>query len=323
MEQQQSDKFCCQSIADSPSSAAKSQCSNAESRQQPEVGAADLVSARKVQKADREKLRRDRLNEQFSELGNALDADRPKNDKATILTDTIQLLKDLTSEVDRLRADCAVLTEESRELTQEKSELREEKLSLKADIDSLNTQYQQRARVMFPWGPGDPSVVMAPPYSYPMTLAGPIAIHPPLQPYPFFGSQNVGAIPNHCSTFVPYPTPNNIVAEQQSVAEYASTSRVSSKQDSISKSSDCQRSKQAEKGDDSGRSGDVLTELELKTPGSSGQQEASSGDKKGKQTQRKEKAGADASASSGRLSNTQGHQESSSNSVVHRSRPDK
>lgn len=32
----------------------------------------DPVAARKVQKADREKLRRDRLNEQFSELGNTL-----------------------------------------------------------------------------------------------------------------------------------------------------------------------------------------------------------------------------------------------------------
>ena len=32
----------------------------------------DFAAARKVQKADREKLRRDRLNEQFIELGNAL-----------------------------------------------------------------------------------------------------------------------------------------------------------------------------------------------------------------------------------------------------------
>lgn len=32
----------------------------------------DTISARKVQKADREKLRRDKLNEQFSELGNTL-----------------------------------------------------------------------------------------------------------------------------------------------------------------------------------------------------------------------------------------------------------
>ncbi|KAE8697738.1 hypothetical protein F3Y22_tig00110610pilonHSYRG00198 [Hibiscus syriacus] len=32
----------------------------------------DPVVARKVQKADREKLRRDKLNEQFFELGNTL-----------------------------------------------------------------------------------------------------------------------------------------------------------------------------------------------------------------------------------------------------------
>jgi hypothetical protein len=32
----------------------------------------DSVSARKIQKADREKLRRDRLNEHFVELGNTL-----------------------------------------------------------------------------------------------------------------------------------------------------------------------------------------------------------------------------------------------------------
>ena len=32
----------------------------------------DFAAARKVQRADREKLRRDRLNEQFIELGNAL-----------------------------------------------------------------------------------------------------------------------------------------------------------------------------------------------------------------------------------------------------------
>lgn len=37
-----------------------------------EAEAKDSVTARKVQKADREKLRRDRLNEQFMELGNAL-----------------------------------------------------------------------------------------------------------------------------------------------------------------------------------------------------------------------------------------------------------
>lgn len=41
-------------------------------RRSVDVEIKDPVAARKVQKADREKLRRDRLNEQFLELGSAL-----------------------------------------------------------------------------------------------------------------------------------------------------------------------------------------------------------------------------------------------------------
>lgn len=44
------------------------------------------------------------------------DPDRPKNDKATILSDTIQLLKDLTSQVSKLKEEYATLNEESREV---------------------------------------------------------------------------------------------------------------------------------------------------------------------------------------------------------------
>jgi hypothetical protein len=44
------------------------------------------------------------------------DPDRPKNDKATILADTVQLLKDLNSKVDKLKAEHAALSEESREV---------------------------------------------------------------------------------------------------------------------------------------------------------------------------------------------------------------
>lgn len=41
-------------------------------RQRAEEEVKDPVTVRKVQKADREKLRRDRLNEHFLELGNAI-----------------------------------------------------------------------------------------------------------------------------------------------------------------------------------------------------------------------------------------------------------
>lgn len=285
-----------------------------EARQRTEVEVKDSIAARKVQKADREKLRRDRLNEHFLELGNTLDPDRPKNDKATILADTIQMLKDLTAEVNRLKVECAALSEESRELVQEKNELREEKVALKSDIDNLNVQYQQRLRVMFPWAPIDPSVVMGPsPYSYPVPVpvpSGPIPMHPSLQPFPFFGNQNPSGIPNPCSTFIPYQTPANPPTEVPS-AQYASASHVSSKPDSKSKSSDRERSSNTEKCDESN---DVATDLELKTPGSSSQQDLLTGEKKGKQSQRKERSATDGSCSS-KYSSSQGLQDSSSNSV--------
>lgn len=282
----------------------------------------DFVTARKVQKADREKLRRDRLNEQFIELGNALDPDRPKNDKATILSDTIQLLKDLTAQVEKLKAENASLNEESRELTQEKNDLREEKASLKSATENLNVQYQQRVRAMFPWSAIDPSVVVSPPsYPFPVPVpvpipTGSIPMHPSMQPYPFFGSQNTGIIPNPCSTFVPYFTPNTLIEPQstQHVSppmQPGSTSNISSKQDSKNESPGESKS---EKGEDST---DVATDLQLKTPGSKSDQELSSGQQqhKPKRSLSKEKNSTEGSSSS-RCSSSPSVQDSSSNSVV-------
>ena len=45
------------------------------------------------------------------------DPDRPKNDKATILGDTVQMLKDLTAQVNRLKSEYNSLSEESREVS--------------------------------------------------------------------------------------------------------------------------------------------------------------------------------------------------------------
>ncbi|KAK7258091.1 hypothetical protein RIF29_32534 [Crotalaria pallida] len=272
----------------------------------------DCTAARKNQKADREKLRRDRLNEQFAELGSILDPDRPKNDKATILGDTIQLLNDLTSQVSKLKDEYTALNEESRELAQEKNDLREEKASLKSDIENLNNQYQQRLRTMIPWTAMDHSVMMAPPsYPYPMHVQvppGPI----PMQPYPYFTNQNPAIIPNPCSTFVPYLAPNTLV-EQQSTQYISppvppgSRSHVSSKQDSRNKSS------KESKAERSQASNDVTTELELKTPGSSADQDLSSGQRKS--SKRKENSCTEVS-SLGRCSSSHSVQDSSSSSVA-------
>ncbi|XVF67873.1 hypothetical protein PTKIN_Ptkin10aG0156800 [Pterospermum kingtungense] len=278
--------------------------------QRVEGEATDCTAARKLQKADREKLRRDRLNEHFLELGNALDPDRPKNDKGTILTDTVQLLKDFTSQITKLKAEYATLTEESRELTQEKNDLKEEKASLKSDIDNLNMQYQQRVRTMFPWGTVDHSVVIAPPsYPFPVPMAMPPPGAIPMQPFPFFGNQNPGIIHNPCSTFVPYMTPNTMVEQQSALAQPGSRSHASGKQDSKNKSSG---ERKIEKTVDSN---DVATDLELKTPGSTADQDLSSGQRKQKKSLRKENSNAEVSYSS-RCSSSHSAQDSSSNSIV-------
>lgn len=153
---------------------------------------------------------------------------------------------------------------------QEKNELREEKSSLKSDIESLNAQYQQRLRIMFPWtGVEQPVVMSPPPYSYPVAVPvppGPIPMHPSLQPFPYFRNQNPAAIPNPCSTFIQHPTPTNHSTEQH-LTQYASSSQISSKQDSGRRSLDHQKNNNAERSADS--NDDVATDLELKMPGSS------------------------------------------------------
>ncbi|CAI0392872.1 unnamed protein product [Linum tenue] len=268
-----------------------------EPRQRQGAVAKDPIAARKVQKADREKLRRDRLNEQFIELGQTLDPDRPKNDKATILTDTVQVLKDLTSEVNRLKAECSALTEESRELLQEKNELREEKASLKSDVEALNMQYQQRLRAMFPWGPVDPSVIMGSPYSYAVPVPvppGSIPMHPPMQPFPFYRNQPPSnPVHGTCPTFISFPTPPNPPNEQPS-AQSASTSHGSSKPDPRSKLVCHPGDSHIEECCDD--SGEVATELVLKMPGSSSQQAAV--ERKGKQRKEKENCVVSSSISS-------------------------
>lgn len=279
-----------------------------------EADAKDTSTARKVQKADREKLRRDRLNEQFVELGNTLDPDRPKHDKASIIIDTIQILKDLTSQVDRLKSEHAALTEESRELTQEKNDLREEKATLKSDIESLNAQCLQRVRTVYPWTGIDHSVVMHP-SSYPYPVPVPIPTGPvPMQPFPFYGNQNPAVITNPCPTYVPYMTP--AIMEQQS-AQHASQAmqqgtrtRASSKHDLRNKIPD-RENRRVDKNNDSN---DITTDLELKTPGSTSEQSSSSKQGKAKKSIRDKSTITD--GSSGVCSSNHSLQAVSSNSVI-------
>ncbi|TKY71574.1 Transcription factor ILR3 [Spatholobus suberectus] len=89
-------------------------------------------------KACREKMRRDRLNDRFLELGSTLDPGRPlKMDKAVILSDAVRMVSQLREEAQKLRESTETLQAKINELKAEKIELRDEKQRLKAEKDNL------------------------------------------------------------------------------------------------------------------------------------------------------------------------------------------
>ncbi|KAK7257317.1 hypothetical protein RIF29_31195 [Crotalaria pallida] len=92
-------------------------------------------------KACREKLRRDRLNDKFVELGSILEPGRPpKTDKAAILVDAVQMVTQLRGEAQKLKESNMGLQEKIKELKAEKNELRDEKQRLKAEKEKLEQQ---------------------------------------------------------------------------------------------------------------------------------------------------------------------------------------
>ncbi|KAJ0975268.1 hypothetical protein J5N97_017233 [Dioscorea zingiberensis] len=96
-----------------------------------------------MHKAEREKLKRDHLNELFLELDHSLEQSRQNNGKACILGDATRLLPDLIAQVESLRKENATLVSESHYVSMEKNELKDEKRVLEADIERLQSKLQQ------------------------------------------------------------------------------------------------------------------------------------------------------------------------------------
>ncbi|KAH7662229.1 Myc-type basic helix-loop-helix (bHLH) domain-containing protein [Dioscorea alata] len=92
-------------------------------------------------KACREKMRRDRLNDKFVELGSILDPGKPpRMDKAAILSDAVHMVTQLRTEAQKLKDSNEKLHEKIKELKTEKNELRDEKQRLKSEKESLEQQ---------------------------------------------------------------------------------------------------------------------------------------------------------------------------------------
>ncbi|XP_057750448.1 transcription factor ILR3-like [Arachis stenosperma] len=114
-------------------------------------------------KACREKLRRDRLNDKFVELGSILEPGRPpKTDKAAILIDAVRMVTQLRDEAQKLKDSNMGLQEKIKELKSEKNELRDEKQRLKAEKEKLEQQLKSMS--------AQPSF-MAPPTGIPAAFA--------------------------------------------------------------------------------------------------------------------------------------------------------
>nr|AFK40874.1 unknown [Lotus japonicus] len=72
---------------------------------------------RRVHKAEREKMKREHLNELFLDLANTLDLNEQNNGKASILCEASRLLKDLLCQIESLKKENVSLLSESNYVT--------------------------------------------------------------------------------------------------------------------------------------------------------------------------------------------------------------
>ncbi|XP_019152920.1 PREDICTED: transcription factor bHLH47-like [Ipomoea nil] len=95
---------------------------------------------KRVHKAEREKLKREHLNDLFLSLANALELSEQANGKATILNETVRRVKDLLAEIVHLKKENAALLSESEYMSMETKELEDENSVLEAEISELQSK---------------------------------------------------------------------------------------------------------------------------------------------------------------------------------------
>ncbi|XP_058733307.1 transcription factor bHLH47-like [Vicia villosa] len=99
---------------------------------------------KRIHKAEREKMKREHLNELFLDLANALDLNDPNSGKASILSEASKLLKDLLCQIQSLKKENVTLLSESQYVSVEKNELKEENSSLETQIEKLQGEIKAR-----------------------------------------------------------------------------------------------------------------------------------------------------------------------------------
>lgn len=98
---------------------------------------------KRVHKAERERLKREHLNDLFLSLANALELSEQANGKATILNETVRSVKDLLGQIEHLKKENAALLSESEYMSVETKELEDENSVLEAEISELLSQINE------------------------------------------------------------------------------------------------------------------------------------------------------------------------------------
>ncbi|PSS07898.1 Transcription factor bHLH47 like [Actinidia chinensis var. chinensis] len=99
---------------------------------------------KRIHKSEREKLKREHLNELFLTLANSLGPSQQNNGKASILGETTRFLKEMHTQIECLKRENATLLSESQYLTIEKNELQDENTALEAQIGKLRIEIDER-----------------------------------------------------------------------------------------------------------------------------------------------------------------------------------
>ncbi|PKI32668.1 hypothetical protein CRG98_046933 [Punica granatum] len=151
-------------------------------------------------KACREKLRRDRLNDKFLELGAILEPGRPpKTDKAAILIEAVRMVTQLRGEAQKLKDSNSSLQEKIKELKAEKNELRDEKQRLKAEKEKLEQQLKtvNTQPTFVPPPPAIPAAFAAPHGQAPGNKLVPFISYPGVAMWQFMPPASVDTSQDH------------------------------------------------------------------------------------------------------------------------------
>ncbi|XP_017255659.1 transcription factor bHLH47 [Daucus carota subsp. sativus] len=97
-----------------------------------------------VTKAEREKLKREHLNDLFLALANALEISEQTNGKACVIGETTRMVKDTLKQIECLKRENEALLFESQYVTSENNELQVENSALQDQIVKLQKELKEK-----------------------------------------------------------------------------------------------------------------------------------------------------------------------------------